>query len=75
MVAMETNAGSEVAAAALAAIQQFLAHEQATREALAPPTLYYSHWHEGVRLAQTGLRPQRLPVPLSWATVERLRRL
>jgi hypothetical protein len=60
------------AAAALAAIEQYLASEQMPVTAGdAPPR---SRWHESSMLARLGMRPQRLPVVPRWATIERLKR-
>lgn len=65
------------AAAALAAIQQVLA-EAALASAQAAANACdgeaRSRWDESSRLAKLGLRPQRVPVPPRWATIERIRR-
>ncbi len=67
---VEIQPTDDEVAAALAAVQAYLAVEQ-------PDTLPATEsigWQQSAKLSVQGLRPARTRVPARWDTVERLRR-
>ena len=57
-------------AAAIAAVQAYLAIEEPSRQ----PTAESTGWQRSAKLPVQGLRPARIAAPPRWNTIERLRR-
>jgi hypothetical protein len=66
----EIQPSDDEVAAALAAVQAYLATEQVDIQPVAEST----GWQRSAKLSVQGLRPTRTSVPARWNTIERLRR-